>query len=248
MLLEQSPRSRPRRRLLLLRRSFLRRCRGCGAEGTGRACRAPPSRLAALASFLPQGSAGRPLLRSGRGRESPQGRGLGGRGLRSGVRLRAKEALLSGEERKGREPPLPGRARNERRRGPGSERDGCLREGARGDSAPREAEAGRGGGGEASPRLGAGGGTSPRSHCEAEARRPRGREARLAGAPAAMENAHTKTVEVVLDHFGVNESTGLSLEQVKKLKERWGSNGRCRAPGLQGPRAARRGPETREDG
>nr|XP_054093704.1 sarcoplasmic/endoplasmic reticulum calcium ATPase 2-like [Callithrix jacchus] len=39
-----------------------------------------------------------------------------------------------------------------------------------------------------------------------------------------MENAHTKTVEEVLDHFGVNESTGLSLEQVKKLKERWGSN------------------------
>lgn len=43
-------------------------------------------------------------------------------------------------------------------------------------------------------------------------------------APAAMENAHTKTVEEVLGHFGVNESTGLSLEQVKKLKERWGSN------------------------
>uniref|UniRef100_A0A8C2PS10 Cation-transporting P-type ATPase N-terminal domain-containing protein n=1 Tax=Cyprinus carpio TaxID=7962 RepID=A0A8C2PS10_CYPCA len=39
-----------------------------------------------------------------------------------------------------------------------------------------------------------------------------------------MENAHTKTVEEVLGHFGVNESTGLSLEQVKKLKERWGSN------------------------
>uniref|UniRef100_A0A2K6FLW0 ATPase sarcoplasmic/endoplasmic reticulum Ca2+ transporting 2 n=1 Tax=Propithecus coquereli TaxID=379532 RepID=A0A2K6FLW0_PROCO len=42
-----------------------------------------------------------------------------------------------------------------------------------------------------------------------------------------MENAHTKTVEEVLGHFGVNESTGLSLEQVKKLKEKWGSNGRC---------------------
>jgi len=27
-------------------------------------------------------------------------------------------------------------------------------------------------------------------------------------APAAMENAHTKTVEEVLGHFGVNESTG----------------------------------------
>ncbi|NXT11701.1 AT2A2 ATPase, partial [Prunella fulvescens] len=40
----------------------------------------------------------------------------------------------------------------------------------------------------------------------------------------AMENAHTKTVEEVLAYFGVNESTGLSLEQVKKLKEKWGSN------------------------
>lgn len=65
-------------------------------------------------------------------------------------------------------------------------------------------------------------------------------------APAAMENAHTKTVEEVLGHFGVNESTGLSLEQVKKLKERWGSNGRYPAPGLQGPREARRGPESQE--
>lgn len=64
-------------------------------------------------------------------------------------------------------------------------------------------------------------------------------------APAAMENAHTKTVEEVLGHFGVNESTGLSLEQVKKLKERWGSNGRCPAPGLQGPGAGWR---AREDG
>ncbi|EMP37093.1 Sarcoplasmic/endoplasmic reticulum calcium ATPase 2 [Chelonia mydas] len=41
-----------------------------------------------------------------------------------------------------------------------------------------------------------------------------------------MENAHTKTVEEVLAYFGVNESTGLSLEQVKKLKERWGANGK----------------------
>lgn len=63
-------------------------------------------------------------------------------------------------------------------------------------------------------------------------------------APAAMENAHTKTVEEVLGHFGVNESTGLSLEQVKKLKERWGSNGRWPGPGPQGPRAARRGPQS----
>ncbi|KAL7986669.1 hypothetical protein Chor_012952 [Crotalus horridus] len=39
-----------------------------------------------------------------------------------------------------------------------------------------------------------------------------------------MENGHTKTVEEVLGYFGVNESTGLSLEQVKKQKERWGAN------------------------
>ncbi|KAL8180139.1 UNVERIFIED_CONTAM: Sarcoplasmic/endoplasmic reticulum calcium ATPase 2 [Gekko kuhli] len=39
-----------------------------------------------------------------------------------------------------------------------------------------------------------------------------------------MENAHTKTVEEVLAYFSVNESTGLSLEQVKKLRERWGAN------------------------
>lgn len=55
-----------------------------------------------------------------------------------------------------------------------------------------------------------------------------------------MENAHTKTVEEVLGHFGVNESTGLSLEQVKKLKERWGSNGRCPAPGCGAPRGRAR--------
>ncbi|XP_043940121.1 sarcoplasmic/endoplasmic reticulum calcium ATPase 2-like [Protopterus annectens] len=39
-----------------------------------------------------------------------------------------------------------------------------------------------------------------------------------------MENAHTKTVEEVLSHFGVNETTGLSSEQVKRLKEKWGPN------------------------
>ncbi|MBN3305408.1 AT2A2 ATPase, partial [Amia calva] len=39
-----------------------------------------------------------------------------------------------------------------------------------------------------------------------------------------MDNAHTKTVEEVLQCFGVNESTGLSCEQVKKAKERWGPN------------------------
>ncbi|XP_068101391.1 sarcoplasmic/endoplasmic reticulum calcium ATPase 2 isoform X1 [Hyperolius riggenbachi] len=39
-----------------------------------------------------------------------------------------------------------------------------------------------------------------------------------------MDNAHTKTVEEVLGHFVVNESTGLSLEQVKKQREKWGPN------------------------
>lgn len=40
-----------------------------------------------------------------------------------------------------------------------------------------------------------------------------------------MDNAHTKTVEEVLAFFAVNESTGLSCEQLKKNRERWGPNG-----------------------
>uniref|UniRef100_A0A8C3AH12 Calcium-transporting ATPase n=1 Tax=Cyclopterus lumpus TaxID=8103 RepID=A0A8C3AH12_CYCLU len=39
-----------------------------------------------------------------------------------------------------------------------------------------------------------------------------------------MDNAHTKTVEEVLGFFSVNESTGLSCEQLKKTRERWGPN------------------------
>uniref|UniRef100_A0A8C9YG38 Calcium-transporting ATPase n=1 Tax=Sander lucioperca TaxID=283035 RepID=A0A8C9YG38_SANLU len=39
-----------------------------------------------------------------------------------------------------------------------------------------------------------------------------------------MENAHTKSVEEVYSHFCVNESTGLSLEEVKRQKEKWGLN------------------------
>ncbi|KAM8879950.1 sarcoplasmic/endoplasmic reticulum calcium ATPase 2 isoform 2-T2 [Spinachia spinachia] len=39
-----------------------------------------------------------------------------------------------------------------------------------------------------------------------------------------MDNAHTKTVEEVLGFFNVNESTGLSCEQLKKTRERWGPN------------------------
>lgn len=43
--------------------------------------------------------------------------------------------------------------------------------------------------------------------------------------PAKMENAHTKPVTEVLDNFGVNENTGLTLEQVKVNVERYGPNG-----------------------
>lgn len=42
---------------------------------------------------------------------------------------------------------------------------------------------------------------------------------------AVMDNAHTKTVEEVLGFFCVNESTGLSCEQLKKNREKWGPNG-----------------------
>lgn len=41
-----------------------------------------------------------------------------------------------------------------------------------------------------------------------------------------MDNAHTKTVEEVFSFFNVNESTGLSLEDVKKQRERYGANGK----------------------
>ncbi|XP_075879162.1 sarcoplasmic/endoplasmic reticulum calcium ATPase 2 isoform X1 [Nelusetta ayraudi] len=39
-----------------------------------------------------------------------------------------------------------------------------------------------------------------------------------------MENAHTKSVEEVYGHFSVNESTGLSLDEVKRQREKWGLN------------------------
>lgn len=52
-----------------------------------------------------------------------------------------------------------------------------------------------------------------------------------------MDNAHTKTVEEVLSGFNVNESNGLSLEQVKQQRERYGANGKQQQqqkPGLSG--------------
>ncbi|XP_060788317.1 sarcoplasmic/endoplasmic reticulum calcium ATPase 2 isoform X2 [Neoarius graeffei] len=39
-----------------------------------------------------------------------------------------------------------------------------------------------------------------------------------------MENAHTKSVEEVYSYLHVNESTGLALDQVKRLREKWGPN------------------------
>uniref|UniRef100_A0A3P8X1F9 Calcium-transporting ATPase n=1 Tax=Cynoglossus semilaevis TaxID=244447 RepID=A0A3P8X1F9_CYNSE len=41
-----------------------------------------------------------------------------------------------------------------------------------------------------------------------------------------MDNAHTRTVEEALGFFNVNESTGLSCEQLKNNRERWGPNGK----------------------
>ncbi len=40
-----------------------------------------------------------------------------------------------------------------------------------------------------------------------------------------MENAHTKSAPEVLANFGVNENTGLTLEQVKINFEKYGPNG-----------------------
>ncbi|KAI7798000.1 sarcoplasmic/endoplasmic reticulum calcium ATPase 2 [Triplophysa rosa] len=39
-----------------------------------------------------------------------------------------------------------------------------------------------------------------------------------------MENAHMKSVDEVYSYFGVNESTGLTLEQVKRQRDKWGPN------------------------
>nr|XP_005166855.1 sarcoplasmic/endoplasmic reticulum calcium ATPase 2 isoform X1 [Danio rerio]XP_005166856.1 sarcoplasmic/endoplasmic reticulum calcium ATPase 2 isoform X1 [Danio rerio] len=39
-----------------------------------------------------------------------------------------------------------------------------------------------------------------------------------------MENAHTKSVEEVYSNFSVNESTGLTLDQVKRNRDKWGPN------------------------
>jgi hypothetical protein len=42
-----------------------------------------------------------------------------------------------------------------------------------------------------------------------------------------MELAHSKTVEESLEYFGVDETTGLTDDHVKKNLEKYGPNGKC---------------------
>ena len=40
-----------------------------------------------------------------------------------------------------------------------------------------------------------------------------------------MEDAFSKKYEEILEHFGVSESLGLSQEEVKRNREKYGPNG-----------------------
>jgi Ca2+ transporting ATPase len=40
-----------------------------------------------------------------------------------------------------------------------------------------------------------------------------------------MDDAHAKSWEEVLQHFGVEAEKGLSLDQVKRHQEKYGANG-----------------------
>ena len=40
-----------------------------------------------------------------------------------------------------------------------------------------------------------------------------------------MEDAYTKTVDKVLKHFQVSESLGLTQEEVKRSRQKYGPNG-----------------------
>lgn len=40
-----------------------------------------------------------------------------------------------------------------------------------------------------------------------------------------MEDAHAKTSEEVLKHFGTNEEVGLTSDQVKTFQAKYGPNG-----------------------
>ena len=41
-----------------------------------------------------------------------------------------------------------------------------------------------------------------------------------------MEQAYTKTVDEVSAFFGVDEESGLTDDQIKKLREKYGPNGK----------------------
>lgn len=41
-----------------------------------------------------------------------------------------------------------------------------------------------------------------------------------------MEDGHAKTVEEVINYFGVDPERGLSLDQVKRNQEKYGPNGK----------------------
>lgn len=41
-----------------------------------------------------------------------------------------------------------------------------------------------------------------------------------------MEDAHAKTTEEVLKHFGTNEEVGLTPDQVKNFQAKYGPNGK----------------------
>lgn len=55
-----------------------------------------------------------------------------------------------------------------------------------------------------------------------------------------MESTHSLTAEEVLRRFGVRESCGLSAEQVRRHREKYGANGK-KAGTCPGTEAALRG-------
>lgn len=43
-----------------------------------------------------------------------------------------------------------------------------------------------------------------------------------------MEDAHTKTVDEVVNYFNTDPERGLTLDQVKKYQEKYGPNGKLK--------------------
>uniref|UniRef100_A0A8C5RG63 Cation-transporting P-type ATPase N-terminal domain-containing protein n=1 Tax=Laticauda laticaudata TaxID=8630 RepID=A0A8C5RG63_LATLA len=54
-----------------------------------------------------------------------------------------------------------------------------------------------------------------------------------------MESAHSQTAEEVLRRFGVRESCGLSAEQVRRQREKYGANGKGAPNPAYAPQARR---------